>query len=62
MDHYYHFAAELLMGTWRAYMVYDKYVTPQGVTSLPPPERIWFMHQYAHQWYAENQHTRMNIY
>ncbi|EIW69813.1 hypothetical protein TREMEDRAFT_61582 [Tremella mesenterica DSM 1558] len=50
MDHYYHFAAELLMGTWRTYATYDPDITPTGQTTLVPPKRIWFLHQHSEEW------------
>ncbi|KAK4688610.1 hypothetical protein P7C73_g1504, partial [Tremellales sp. Uapishka_1] len=52
IDHYYHFAAELLLGTWRTYASMDSYILPSGETNLPPPERIWFLHQSADEWLA----------
>lgn len=52
MDHYYHFAAELLLGAWRAHCAYDQEITPYGETKLSPPSRIWFMHQDEKQWYV----------
>ena len=50
IDHYYHFAAELLLGSWRTYASLDRAVTPLGETVLPPPRRIWFLHQSVTQW------------
>ncbi len=50
IDHYYHFAAELLLGTWRTYASLDPDITPLGETTLPPPRRIWFLHQSASEW------------
>ncbi|WVR08542.1 hypothetical protein IAU60_005597 [Kwoniella sp. DSM 27419] len=50
IDHYYHFAAELLLGAWRAYSIYDEHITPTGETSLPPPKRMWFLHQSITEW------------
>ncbi|WRT70692.1 uncharacterized protein IL334_007690 [Kwoniella shivajii] len=50
IDHYYHFAAELLLGAWRAYSSYDEHGTAKGETALPPPQRIWFLHQNIKEW------------
>ncbi|OCF33685.1 hypothetical protein I316_04759 [Kwoniella heveanensis BCC8398] len=50
IDHYYHFAAELLLGAWRAYSSYDTHITAAGETSLPPPRRMWFLHQSINEW------------
>ncbi|KAL7422875.1 hypothetical protein Q5752_002172 [Cryptotrichosporon argae] len=50
IDHYYHFAAELLLGTWRTYASLDPHITATGQTSLPPPRRAWFLHQSATEW------------
>ncbi|ORX41015.1 hypothetical protein BD324DRAFT_640712 [Kockovaella imperatae] len=50
IDHYYHFVAELLMGTWRTYCSLDPDITAAGETSLPPPKRIWFLHQAVNEW------------
>jgi hypothetical protein len=52
IDHYYHFAAELLLGTWRVYASLDPDITADGRTTLPPPQRIWFMHQDVNEWYV----------
>ncbi|WWD07339.1 hypothetical protein V865_005437 [Kwoniella europaea PYCC6329] len=50
IDHYYHFAAELMLGAWRAYASYDQHITANGETSLPPPQRVWFLHQNVTEW------------
>ncbi len=50
VDHYYHFAAELLMGAWRSHAVYAPDFGPRGETQLAPPERLWFLHQTVDQW------------
>ncbi|TDL23888.1 hypothetical protein BD410DRAFT_786555 [Rickenella mellea] len=42
ITHYYHWAAELLFGMWRAYSSLDPFITPDGVTSIPPPRRLMF--------------------
>jgi hypothetical protein len=45
INHYYHFAAELLMGTWRMLASYDAYITPRGEsTRIPTPARAVFPH------------------
>ena len=50
IDHYYHFTAELLMGTWRSYCSLDPDISPTGETHLSPPRRIWFLHQDVREW------------
>ncbi|WWC65051.1 uncharacterized protein I303_107665 [Kwoniella dejecticola CBS 10117] len=50
IDHYYHFAAELMLGAWRAYASYDEHISADGETSLPPPQRVWFLHQNVKEW------------
>ncbi|GFZ48068.1 hypothetical protein JCM24511_05816 [Saitozyma sp. JCM 24511] len=50
IDHYYHFSAELLLGTWRTYASLDREISAKGETSLPPPRRIWFLHQSTTEW------------
>ncbi|WVQ85943.1 hypothetical protein IAT38_008111 [Cryptococcus sp. DSM 104549] len=57
IDHYYHFAAELLLGAWRAYTSLDQDITATGETSLPPPSRAWFLHQSVSEW---RDHPRFN--
>ncbi|EAL23116.1 hypothetical protein CNBA6410 [Cryptococcus deneoformans B-3501A] len=50
IDHYYHFAAELLLGVWRAYSSYDENISATGETSLSAPKRMWFLHQSVSEW------------
>ncbi|WWD20713.1 hypothetical protein CI109_105189 [Kwoniella shandongensis] len=50
IDHYYHFAAELLMGAWRTYASLDEDISSLGETSLPAPKRMWFLHQTISEW------------
>ncbi|KAK8850528.1 hypothetical protein IAR55_004446 [Kwoniella newhampshirensis] len=50
IDHYYHFAAELLLGTWRTYASFDQDITAAGETTLPAPRRVWFLHQTIAEW------------
>ncbi|ODN99466.1 hypothetical protein L198_03310 [Cryptococcus wingfieldii CBS 7118] len=50
IDHYYHFAAELLLGIWRTYTSYDQDISPAGETSLLAPKRMWFLHQSVDEW------------
>lgn len=42
IKHYYHFAAELFFGFWRAYSSLDTRITEDGITSLPSPRRLMF--------------------
>ena len=42
ITHYYHWAAELWFGFWRAYSSLDPAITSDGRTTLPPLRRIWF--------------------
>ncbi|KAG9078831.1 hypothetical protein FS749_009101 [Ceratobasidium sp. UAMH 11750] len=45
INHYYHFAAELLMGTWRMLASYDAHITVRGeYTQIPTPARAIFPH------------------
>ncbi|KAG8773578.1 hypothetical protein FRC12_002456 [Ceratobasidium sp. 428] len=45
INHYYHFAAELLMGTWRMLASYDPHITARGeYTHIPTPARAIFPH------------------
>ncbi|VDB90957.1 unnamed protein product [Peniophora sp. CBMAI 1063] len=37
-----HFAAELLLGFWRAYAALDPFIPTNGITRLPPPRRLIF--------------------
>lgn len=50
IDHYYHWAAEALLGLWRVHTSQDLSINPLGVSKLPAPARIWFMHQDSNQW------------
>ncbi|WVO17415.1 hypothetical protein L204_105107 [Cryptococcus depauperatus] len=50
IDHYYHFAAELLLGAWRAYASYDQDISANGETTLVAPKRMWFLHQSVNEW------------
>lgn len=59
LDHYYHFAAELLLGLWRTYSSLDPTVSAQGVTHLPSPSRMIFPHVSAGKW---NDYAKMNSY
>ncbi|KAG8679470.1 hypothetical protein FRC11_003692, partial [Ceratobasidium sp. 423] len=45
INHYYHFVAELLMGTWRMLVAYDPHVNARGeYTKIPTPARAIFPH------------------
>ncbi|WVN85397.1 uncharacterized protein L203_100543 [Cryptococcus depauperatus CBS 7841] len=59
LDHYYHFAAELLIGLWRTYSTLDPTITAQGVTRLPSPSRMMFPHLNAGKW---NDYAKMNSF
>lgn len=50
IDHYYHFAAELLLGVWRAYTSLTNDIGPDGTTSLPAPTRAWFIRMTDQTW------------
>ncbi|KAF8335775.1 uncharacterized protein EI90DRAFT_3152800 [Cantharellus anzutake] len=51
LDHYYHFAAELLLGAWRMYSGWlDPTIDKRGKTKLPDPARAIFAHAYADEW------------
>ncbi|KAL7422448.1 hypothetical protein Q5752_003096 [Cryptotrichosporon argae] len=59
LDHYYHFAAELLFGLWRTYASLDPTITPAGQTHLPAPSRMIFPHVSAGKW---NDYAKMNSF
>ncbi|WRT64161.1 uncharacterized protein IL334_001090 [Kwoniella shivajii] len=59
LDHYYHFAAELLVGLWRTYSSLDPTINAQGVTHLPSPSRMIFPHLAAGKW---NDYAKMNSF
>ncbi|KAF8671765.1 hypothetical protein RHS04_08050 [Rhizoctonia solani] len=45
VNHYYHFAAELLMGTWRMLASFDPFINVHGeYTKIPTPARAVFPH------------------
>ncbi|KAG8696212.1 hypothetical protein FRC11_000900 [Ceratobasidium sp. 423] len=51
INHYYHFAAELLMGTWRMLASYDPHVNARGeYTKIPAPARAVFPHVEPRVW------------
>ncbi|WVQ97454.1 hypothetical protein IAU59_004567 [Kwoniella sp. CBS 9459] len=59
LDHYYHFAAELLVGLWRTYASLDPTINAQGVTHLPSPSRMMMPHVGAGKW---NDYAKMNSF
>ncbi|TDL23890.1 hypothetical protein BD410DRAFT_786558 [Rickenella mellea] len=50
IPHYYHWAAELFLGLWRAYASLALDFTPDGRTSLPPPSRLIFTRISPNEW------------
>ncbi|KIM64039.1 hypothetical protein SCLCIDRAFT_116178 [Scleroderma citrinum Foug A] len=48
--HYYHWVAEIFFGFWRTYSSLDPSISASGISSLPAPRRIWFVHLDADQW------------
>lgn len=50
IDHYYHFAAELFLGTWRVHATLDPHIDEKGHSSLEYPARAIFFHQDHLQW------------
>ncbi|KAJ7043848.1 hypothetical protein C8F04DRAFT_1070648 [Mycena alexandri] len=48
--HYYHWAAELWFGFWRAYSSLDPSIPASGNTSLPAPRRMLFTRLDAFRW------------
>lgn len=50
IDHYYHFAAELLLGVWRTYASLGRAFGPDGTTTLPAPARAWFIRHTEQTW------------
>ncbi|OCF73830.1 hypothetical protein I204_05675 [Kwoniella mangroviensis CBS 8886] len=59
LDHYYHFAAELLVGLWRTYSSLDPTINAQGITHLPSPSRMVMPHVAAGKW---NDYAKMNSF
>ena len=59
LDHYYHFAAELLVGLWRTYASLDPNIGVTGNTHLPSPARMLFTHTAAGKW---NDYAKMNSF
>lgn len=50
IDHYYHFAAELLLGVWRVHATQDQKIDAYGHTSIVSPTKAWFLHQDHKEW------------
>ncbi|KAF8448686.1 hypothetical protein L210DRAFT_3388753 [Boletus edulis BED1] len=50
LAHYYHWSAELFLGFWRTYSSLDPFISANGLSSLPAPRRIWFVHTDADHW------------
>ena len=50
IDHYYHFAAELLLGVWRTYSSLGRAFSSDGTTTLPAPARAWFIRMTEQTW------------
>lgn len=44
INHYYHWAAEVFFGLWRAYSILDPEITSDGRTNLTAPRRILMAH------------------
>lgn len=59
LDHYYHFAAELLFGIWRTYASLDPSINAAGETQLLSPTRMMFPHVSAGKW---NDYSKMNSF
>lgn len=59
LDHYYHFAAELLFGIWRTYSSLDPSINAAGATQLPAPARLVFPFVNAGRW---NDYAKMNSF
>ncbi|GFZ43519.1 hypothetical protein JCM24511_01239 [Saitozyma sp. JCM 24511] len=59
LDHYYHFAAELLVGLWRTYSSLDPLISASGNTHLPSPSRMIMPHVPAGKW---NDYAKMNSF
>lgn len=59
LDHYYHFAAELLFGMWRTYATLDQNIRSNGITRLPSPRRMMFTHTKALEW---RDYSKMNTF
>lgn len=59
LDHYYHYAAELLFGLWRTYSSLDPSINAAGQTQLPTPARMMMPHVPAGKW---NDYAKMNSF
>jgi hypothetical protein len=59
LDHYYHYAAELLFGLWRTYSSLDPSINAAGQTQLPSPSRMMMPHVSAGKW---NDYAKMNSF
>jgi hypothetical protein len=59
INHYYHFAAELLVGIWRTYASLDLGIQATGKTALPPPKRFILPHVKESEW---RDYAKMNQY
>ena len=60
IDHYYHFAAELILGVWRMYAGWlDPTIDKRGNTKLVDPARAIFSHCRPDEW---RDYTRYNQY
>lgn len=59
LDHYYHYAAELLFGLWRTYSSLDPSINAAGQTQLSAPGRMIMPHVAAGKW---NDYAKMNSF
>ncbi|KAJ9108971.1 hypothetical protein QFC21_000294 [Naganishia friedmannii] len=59
LDHYYHFAAELLFGLWRTYSTLDTEIKSDGISRLPSPRRLVFSHSDGEKW---RDYSKMNTF
>lgn len=59
LDHYYHFAAEIIFGMWRTYSTLDRDIPPEGITRLPSPRRMLFTHADPVKW---RDYSKMNAF
>jgi hypothetical protein len=50
INHYYHWAAEVFFGLWRAYSILDPGITSDGRTKLSAPRRILMSHVPNDKW------------
>ncbi|WOO79298.1 uncharacterized protein LOC62_02G002829 [Vanrija pseudolonga] len=65
LDHYYHFAAEILLSSWRVHAAQDsaQNIDENGhSTTFTPPDRIWMLHQNSKEWRDRHKFNAILMY